>query len=562
MGRRPPDAWFRGGVVLNVFTGEWQRAEIWVAGRRIAYVGPDEPVPGPDTEIVDCSDRYLVPGYIEVHAHPFQLYSPRALAAVIVPRGTTTLVSDTLVLWQALGPDLQRALDAGLAPPLRELWGLRAAPQTVTATGGQAEGSTGDAEFEAAFGLPAREAARLLDHPRVVEVFEWTNWVPAIRGGTPAPEIVTAGLLRNLPVDGHAPGASYRTLTALAAAGMSDCHESIRAEEVLDRVRLGLFAILRHSSLRPDLPELVSAAREAFARGFGHRLALTTDGPTPAFLREGFLDHVLHIAFQLGLEPAHGYRLVTINPATYLGLDRHLGAIAPGRLADINVLRDPADPRPVEVWIDGRPVARDGRLTAPQPAVDWAGLGLVPRDCPLPRDAAEWIYRPGPAATPAGDGRSVRIPVIELLNAVIARLGEREVTLDGDGRARLPAGEDLLFAAFVDPVRRRISRGVVAGFGAGVAGLASTYTVAGGLLVLGREPEAMMRAARAVAGSGGIALVEGEEVVFHLPLPIAGAMTDMPLADLAARCDELARLLRERGHPFHDPIYTLLFLTA
>ena len=60
MGRRPPDTWFRGGVVLNVFTGEWQRAEIWTAGRRIAYVGPDEPAPGPDTEVVDCRDRYLV----------------------------------------------------------------------------------------------------------------------------------------------------------------------------------------------------------------------------------------------------------------------------------------------------------------------------------------------------------------------------------------------------------------------------------------------------------------------------------------------------------------------
>ncbi|HEY8393710.1 MAG TPA: adenine deaminase C-terminal domain-containing protein [Thermaerobacter sp.] len=559
MGRRPPDVWFRGGTVLNVFTGEWERAEVWVAGHRIAYVGPDEPRPGPGTEIVDCRDRYLVPGYIEVHAHPFQLYSPRALAAAIVPRGTTTLVSDTLLLWQVLGPELHRALEARLAPPLRELWGLRAAPQTVMATHGEA--GTDDAAFAAAFGLPAREAARLLDHPRVVQVFEWTNWVATVRGGAPAPHIVSAGLARDLPVDGHAPGASYRTLAALAAAGVTDCHESIRAQEVVDRVRLGFFAILRHSSLRPDLPELVAAAREAFARGFGHRLALTTDGPTPAFLRNGFLDHVLGVAFQLGLEPAHGYRMVTNNPATYLGLDRYLGAIAPGRLADVNILRDPSDPRPVEVWVEGRRVALDGQLVEPQPAVDWPALGLGRRHWPLPRQAEEWAYRPAPAA-PAGHGRSAQVPVIELLNAVITRLAERELPLDAGGRVVLPPGEDLLFAALVDPARRRISRALVAGFGAGVAGLASTYTVADGLLVLGRDPEAMMQAARVATGGGGIALADGSGVIFHLPLPIAGSMTDMPVEELAGRCDELARLLRERGHRFHDPIYSLLFLTA
>ena len=610
-GRRPPDVWFRGGTVLNVYTGRWERAEIWLAGRRIAYVGPDEPAVGPDTRVVDCRGRYLVPGYIEIHAHPFQLYSPRALGAAIAPRGTATLVSDTLLLWQVLGPDLPRALSARLTAPVRDLWGLRAAPQTAVRAAEPEDGDP-DGSFAAAFGMTPAAAAALLGHPRIVQIFEWTNWAPLVRDGARPPWLIAAGLARGMAVDGHAPGASYRTLAALAAAGMGDCHESIRPEEVLDRVRLGLFAILRHSSLRPDLPALIPAAREAFARGFGHRLALTTDGPTPGYVREGFLDVALRLAMEGGLEPAQAYQLVTVNPAGYLGLDRYLGALAPGRLADINVLADPADPVPVEVWIDGRPVAREGRLLEEPASPDWAALGLGPRAYPLPSSPAAWLYRPGqdsPSApqagagvpqggTTAGDGivtaagpsgpqatpadrapqgagggavagarvdavpvTRVRVPVIELLNAVIARLGERELAVDPEGFVRLPEGEDLLYAALLDPVRRQVTRGLVAGFGGRVAGLASTYTAAGGLLVLGRDPAAMMQAARAVAG-GGIALAEGGRVIFYLPLPIAGSMSGLPVAELAARCEELARLLRERGHRFHDPVYSLLFLSA
>ncbi|EKP95767.1 adenine deaminase C-terminal domain-containing protein [Thermaerobacter subterraneus] len=623
LGYEPPDVWFRGGTILNVYTGRWEPAEVWVAGPRIAYTGPDEPKPGPDTRVVDCRGLYLVPGYLEIHAHPFQLYSPRALGAAIAPRGTTTLVSDTLLLGQIMGPRLAEALDAGLLAPVRDLWGLRVAPQTMTpgragpapaaAAGPEGEPESlpqdqrptedgspaGAADFTAAYGMTVEQGIALLHHPRVVEIFEWTNWAGTLRRGEPLPALLAAGLERGLPVDGHAPGASARTLAALAAAGVGDCHESIRPEEVLERVRAGLFAVLRHSSLRPDLPELVAAAREAFDRGYGHRLALTTDGPTPQMVEEGFLDLALRVAMEGGLPPEAAYRMVTVNPAMYLGLDRYLGAIAPGRLADINLLSEPGNPVPVEVWIDGRQVARQGRLLDEPAPLDWAALGLGPRRLPAGEDLARRIILrpvtkapsrpPGTGATgpsgpatpgrPAGPGRSVvpgagtgdpsgrvALPVIRLLNAVIGRLEWRDVELNPHGVPVLPPGEDLLYAVLFHPgagapAGGTVTRALLAGFGAGIQGLATTYTMSGGLLVLGRDPEAMARAAGSVAG-GGMALVEGERILFHLPLPIGGFLSDLDVPRLARRCRELAALLRERGHPFHDPIYSLLFLTA
>ncbi|HEY8552656.1 MAG TPA: adenine deaminase C-terminal domain-containing protein [Thermaerobacter sp.] len=559
MGQRPPDLWFRGGTVLNVYTGRWEPAEVWVAGSRIAYVGPDQPTVGPDTRVVDCRGRYLVPGYLEIHAHPFQLYSPRALGAVIAPRGTTTLVSDTLLLGQILGRRFPAVLDAGLVAPVRDLWGLRVAPQSVTPSpGAPARSDGGDPDFAAAYGMTAAEGIALLHHPRIVEIFEWTRWANALRREEPLPPVLAAGLERGLAVDGHAPGASPRTLAALAAAGVGDCHESIRADEVLERVRVGLFAILRHSSLRPDLPALVAAAREAFARGYGHRLALTTDGPTPETVEQGFLDLALRVAMEAGLEPDQAYRMATVNPAMYLGLDRYLGAIAPGRLADVNVLEHPEEPVPLAVWIDGRPVAREGRLVDEPAPLDWNALGLGPRRVAAGAEAVREALR---FAGTGDHGRRVRLPVLRLVDAVITRLETREVEIDAEGMPVLQPEDDLLAALLFAPSGERVTRALVAGFGGGVEGMASTYTMAGGLLVLGRRPEAMVRAAMGAAG-GGIVLVEGTRVLFHLPLPLGGFLSDLDMPQLARRCRELAALLRDRGHRYHDPIYSLLFLSA
>ncbi|WPD18114.1 adenine deaminase C-terminal domain-containing protein [Thermaerobacter composti] len=559
MGRRPPDVWFRGGTVLNVYTGRWEPAEVWVAGARIAYVGPDRPTVGPDTRVVDCRGRYLVPGYLEIHAHPFQLYSPRALGAAIAPRGTTTLVSDTLLLGQMLGRRFPAVLDAGLVAPVRDLWGLRVAPQSVTpAPGGPARSDLEDPDFAAAYGMTAAEGIALLQHPRIVEIFEWTRWADTLRREAPLPAVLAAGLQCGLAVDGHAPGASHRTLAALAAAGVGDCHESIRADEVLARVRLGLFAILRHSSLRPDLPALIAAAREAFAQGYGHRLALTTDGPTPAMVERGFLDLALRVAMEAGLEPDQAYRMATINPATYLGLDRYLGAIAPGRLADVNVLQHPEDPVPLAVWIDGRPVAQEGRLVDEPAPLDWDALGLGARRVAVGAEAVREALR---FAGAGHRGRRVPLPVIRLVDAVITRWETREVEVDAEGMPVLRAEDDLLAALLFAPTGGRVTRALVAGFGSGIEGLASTYTMAGGMLVLGRRPEAMVRAAAGAAG-GGIVLVEGTRVLFHLPLPLGGFLSDLDMPQLARRCRELEALLRERGYPYHDAIYSLLFLSA
>src|SRR5690606_5733157 len=148
--------------------------------------------------------------------------------------------------------------------------------------------------IRAAFDMDERDLCEFLEHPRVVQIMEWSDWGETVRRGRPLPSILEAALSAGMPVDVHAPGASSRTLAALAAAGAGDCHESLRKEDVLERLRQGFYVPLRHSGLRPDLPELIRAIR---ATPFGvERLMLTTDGPSPTVLADGFMDRVLQVA--------------------------------------------------------------------------------------------------------------------------------------------------------------------------------------------------------------------------------------------------------------------------
>src|SRR5207237_8087878 len=201
--------------------------------------------------------------------------------------------------------------------------------------------------------------AKALAHPRALAVGEVTRWPDAWRGD--AELLRRLGLAHGARVEGHTAGASGEKIPAIAAAGFTSDHEPITAQEVLDRARQGIAVMLRDSSLRPDLVGLLAALKTAPA--LASRLMLTSDGSMPAFLRtHGFIDHLIRVALDRGVAPIDAYRMATLNPATYYGLDADLGGIAPGRYADLCVLDDLAEPRPSTVIARGKVVATGGLL--------------------------------------------------------------------------------------------------------------------------------------------------------------------------------------------------------
>jgi len=535
-GERAADLLLRGGSVLNVFTGEIYAANVAIAGERIACVGMREDVVGPRTRVVDVTGRVLVPGYIDPHVHPANLVTPSAFARHVLPLGTTTVVADTLQFWQTGGARAVRAVADALArSPLKFFWMLRVHGQSRTRD-----------EMRR---FPLRELERLLEHPWVLALGEVTRWPDAHRGDRALLERLDLALARGLRVEGHTAGASAEKLPAIALAGLTSDHEPITAKEVLERARQGIAVMLRESSLRPDLSGLLDALKEAPA--LASRLMLTADGSMPAFIqRHGFVDNLIRLAMAGGVSPVDAYRMATLNPATYYGLDAHIGSIAPGRFADVCVVPDLAEPRPALVIARGRVAGVEGRLTARVPEPPWRRIFTSA----TARLSGRWRATADDFALP----RRARYPVIRLVSAVISRLEERALA-PGD-----------LHAALFDRAGRWVAPGVIAGFADRVDGLAATTTTDFNILALGRSPAAMARAVNHLKRrGGGIVLVDGAgeadaagRVALELPLPIGGLMARGSLVETAALEDSLRAALVARGYAHHEPVFSMFFLAA
>src|SRR3972149_4984244 len=421
-GDAPADLYLEGGRGLNVYSGEGLQANVATPPGR-------------------GEGRPLVPGYIDPHCHPVALYGPTALAAAVLPLGTTAMVADTIwILAHGGHARATEVLEQLSALPLRYYWFLRLHAQ-------------GAHPQEEEFFSPDRIRALMhLDSVRTVG--EITRW-PLLYGGDPGlTAMVAEALAAGRRVEGHAPGVSGERVQALAAAGISSDHEAITPDQVLDRLRAGLY--------------------------------LPPAGPSATFIaNEGYMDYLIRVAIEAGVDPVAAYQLATINPATYYGLDEDLGGIAPGRVADTTAIRNLETPRPEMVLAGGRIVAEGGALTTPRPEPDCPAL-------PPRRYFPSWEPTPDLFALPPGGV----VPAIHLENEVITRRVDIPV-----GGGRLPAGVQTI--ALVDHAGQWISRALISGFADRIGALASTFGIAGGVTVIGQDPRAKAPAARNAVGLGG-----------------------------------------------------------
>ena len=534
LGQEKANLFVRGGTVVNVYSGEFLPANVAILGERIAYVGPSEEAIGPETEVVDARDLYVAPGWIEPHSHTYLYYNPESLAEAILPGGTTTVVSDDLVFSQLGGSKMSRAvMDECARLPLRYLWYARPEPASPIAEG--------EEDY-----FDHNRLEEVLDHPLAMGVGEAPAWARFLGSEeTPLGVAIAEANRRGLIADGHTTGARDNKLAALVAAGLRSCHEATTADEALERLRLGLWTPLRHSSLRPDLPELLRViTEEEIDTG---RILFTTDGPAPIAIAEnGYLDNLLRMAVEAGVPPVKAIQMATINPATYLHLDDQLGGVAPGRLADLVLLPDLSSFRPQLVMASGKVTAREGELVEPMPGIEWESLGLQ-----LEFRQGSWIEDSALYHARPGEGT----PVIDFVSDVITSL--EKPPPEGE----LPEG--YLRVAHLTRDGRWITRALVNNFAGGLDGFATTATSSTHILVFGRSPEAMALAASRVRDlSGGMALACDGRIEWEAPLPLAGQMALGPFVEAQAIARELKEHLQRAGYPFSDPLYSLLFLTA
>jgi adenine deaminase len=350
-------------------------------------------------------------------------------------------------------------------------------------------------------------------------------------------------------VEGHTLGASYDKLNVLAAAGITSCHESITANDLRNRVRLGLHSMIRHGSIRSDLEELCGAAKTLPKDS----IMLVSDGIFADDLStKGYMDFIVQEAMKCGLDPIDAIKMATLNPARYLKVEADVGSISPGRIADILLLDDLTHPTPETVIEKGRVVAQDGNLLIQSAAF------------PDIRN----IYNPFVFDKVSADefrierrGRGL-VPVIDLEDKTVTR--RIDLAFQGDGQCLLPQkANDVRKAIYTRRDKKLWGKGFVRGIGADVGGMATTVAhETHGLLLLGFDDDDMALAGNAVLGmGGGIVLADQGKIIYKLHLPHGATMSSLKIKELAREMASVNNIIKGRGSMLDDPFLTISYLT-
>ncbi len=540
LGEKSAGQYIKGGRILNVYSGELLKENIAVYEDRIAYVGPSEKMIGKMTRVWEAQGKILVPGYMDPHAHTDLFYNPAAFSDQVVQTGTTSIFSDMHDLANALG-------FSGIRQVLKDAPGY-----PITYYLGVPSSSPPFPRFEGQEVFSVEEILHLLKKPEALGLSEMTAFVRILNREPRLLKILIQAKKLGKTVEGHTTGVSHDKLNALINAGLTSCHEAITAEDVKQRLRLGLSVMCRGGSIRNDLPQLMKAVRE-LSEYDTSRIMLTPDGLFPGEMaRFGYLDYLLKQVIQLGIDPIRAFQMVTINPARYFKLDQEQGALAPGRRADILFLSDLSEPTPGSVLSRGKWIVREGRRIFPaRPSFP---PGTYDHPFSLSPLRPEFFQFQVPDQKP--------IPILTIRDKTLTRRVDRLVQ-NSSGLVQSDLEEDLAKIALIPRQGGRAGMGLVSGFGARIGAIASSIAhETHSLMVLGFNDQDMALAVNQVIKmKGGIVIVKKGKISTRLSLPIGGIMSALKVPRLAGELERVGNHLKRLGCPLEDPLWTLGFLS-
>ena len=510
--------------MFSAFTKEWLETDVAVVDGFVAGLGDYE-----GTETLDATGKYVVPGFIDAHMH---LETVKLMvdefARLVLPLGTTAVVADPHEIANVLGVDgVHWLLDVSAGLQLDVFF---TASSCVPAS-----------PFESPRRpLTAGDLESLMRRRRVLGLAEMMNY-PGVIAGSPA-ELEKLALDGAAHVDGHAPGVLGKDLQAYAAAGIGSDHEALTVEEGRERLRAGMWLLIREASMARNLLDLLPLVQELGPT----RIAFCTDDRDPEDIADdGHVNGMVRKAVAAGIAPEDALLMASLHPALWHGLRRH-GAIAPGYQADVLVLPDLTSFAPEVVLKRGRRIEESPPIDVP----DWVRQSV--RIAPI---------SPGDFAVPAANGQIRAIGLIP--DQVVTESIVTEPAIS-DGFVIASSDRDLAKIAVVERhlATGRIGRGFVSGSGLQRGALASSVAHdAHNIVVVGMSDSDMAFAVQRLAEiGGGIVAVEDAKVLAECPLPIAGLLSDAPLADVIAQsraCNDAAHALGWTGA---TPFLTLSFL--
>ncbi|PIP41382.1 MAG: adenine deaminase [Desulfobacterales bacterium CG23_combo_of_CG06-09_8_20_14_all_51_8] len=530
-GDMPADCLFTNAKIINVFSREIISGHIAVADGYIVGLGDY-----PAKKTVDLQNRYVAPGFIDAHVHiESSMTSPAEFARAVVCRGTTSVVADPHEIANVMGTDgIDYMLAASEQLPVNVFFTM---PSCVPATAMETAGAV----------LGPEAVRRYLNHERIVGLAEMMNFPGVIfRDAGVLEKILAARAFRKI-VDGHSPGVKGKDLNAYVAASIASDHECTRAAEAMEKLRLGMYIMIREGTGAKNLDDLLPVVNAKTA----HRVMWCTDDRHPHDIcTQGHIDFMIRKAVTAGLDPVTAISIGTINAARYFGLNR-VGAIAPGRRADLVVFSDLERPVAEEVYTGGRLAAIDGRMN---PDVDFPPTLECPSTMNVQAGAVD-------LRIPA-EANNIR--VMELVPRQIVT-GQRVAAARIDrGFAVSDPSRDILKIAVIERHNGtgNVGKGFVSGFGLKKGAIAGSVAHdSHNIIVVGVSDEDMMTAVRRIIEMrGGLTAACDGAVISEISLPIAGLMSDKPLETVRNRMDALTSAARNLGAIVPDPFMILSFL--
>jgi adenine deaminase len=523
-GDEPAELVVCGGRVFSVFTREWLDTDVAVVDGYVAGLGDYE-----GDEVLDAAGRYVVPGFVDAHMH---LESTKLLvdefARLVLPLGTTTVVADPHEIANVLGTDgVHWLLDVCGDLPLDVFFMASSCVPASAFESPRRPLSPGDLEG-------------LLRRRRVIGLAEMMNFPGVVSGDEH--ELAKLRLPGAEHVDGHAPGVLGKTLNAYAAAGIYSDHEASTPEEGRERLRAGMWLLIREASAARNLQALLPLVQELGTE----RIAFCTDDREPEHIAEdGHVNSMVRDAVAAGISPEDALVLATLNPATWHGL-HHLGAIAPGYQADLLLLPDLESFVPETVLKRGRPLGEIERPEVPEWVKHTVRVRHVAaRDFTIPWDG--------------GQARVIGVIPDQIVTEPLVE----EPRVD-DGHVVADPERDLAKIAVVERHlgTGRMTVGLVRGFGLRSGALASTFAHdAHNIVVVGMEDHDMARAiARLTEIGGGVVVVEDRGVRAELALPVAGLISEEPLGEVVAASRGCIEAAAKLGCALPSPFQTMSFL--
>ena len=531
-GVEPADLVLKNAKVFNVFTGEFIAGDVAIQGGYIAGVGSYS-----GKEEINLQGRYLTPGFIDGHVHlESGLVSPAEFARLVVAAGTTTVVADPHEIANVVGADgIKFILDATEELPLSVYLML---PSCVPSSRLEQSGAE----------LSALELAKFIGHPRVIGLGEVMDFPAVLRQEPGIMEKIA--LAEGMLVDGHAPGLSGRELTAYIAVGVGSDHECVTPEQAMERLRQGMYVMIREGSAAKNLLNLLPMVTLQTS----HRCMFVTDDRHPEDLVNlGHINHLVRMAVAAGLDVELALQMASINAANYFRLN-DVGAIAPGYRADLQVFSDLVEWRPDLVWKSGVLVAEAGTALFSKERTDES---MVRETMHLARVEAGQLRLPAQS------------PIARVIGLIPGQLVTENLELPVkvvDGAFVAQPEKDIVKMAVWERHKGsgNVGVGLLRGLGLRRGAIASTVAHdSHNLVVAGVNDSDMLLAVSHIEKmQGGLVAVADGLVLGSLPLPLAGLMADREVEWVQEELAILQAVARDLGiRDDYDPFMTLAFLS-